>query len=1474
MIGTLRDRVMSPARQAAPLLGWMARQAGTVAGRAARAAGLPTRGVWSRPGRHYIEVRGVSQVGSEGLARRVEQSLERLAGGAWARVNAPSGRVVVDLSEPEPRLADLIATIAAAERARGVELDPDTAHPHPPEEGPRTRRALSGLTADAVGLGLSVVTRILPFARMPGEVAGLAGVVDYHPRLHALLGEVMNGRRRADSALPVIETLIQGLTGGWTGIVLDGAKRIWEWYEARAQLAAWKAVEDLLISGPEAAAAAPIPDERPRPKPDGPVERYSARVLDTAGVVAAAALPFVGAKRAAALAVAALPKPATAGREAYGAHLGRVLARRGVLAMDRDVLRQLDRIDTLVLDEAVLRSGRATLTDVKPVPGADPEEVATRIFALFDPDEPDAVRRAEGWTLGPLDRIEFGGPAPDFDGTGEGLVLGLVAGTELRAVVKAEPEPEPGLDAVIAAARRAGLRLIVAGEDHHRFDFADALAPGGRRLVASVRTLQADGAVVMLVSGNQRALGASDCGLGICQADRPPPWGAHLLLKPDLHEVALVVDATGTARTVVEHALALAGAGSALGALVAFTSPPHRLPGPTLTAINAASGLAFADGVWRAHRLNPPASAHAAGAPWHLMPVDTVLTRLSTDPSGLSTEEARRRSTNGGDHGGHRAGLLTALVDELSNPLTPILTAGAGLSAAVGSPVDAGLVGGVVALSALIGAVQRVRTERSLADLLSRSAVSAKVRRDGAEQVIAADELVPGDVIVVEPGDVIPADCRVLEAVALEADESSLTGESLPVAKTSRPVIAATVAERSSMLYEGTTVATGRGVAVVVATGADTEVGRGMAMARQAAPRTGVEARLGRLTQQIVPVGIASAVAVTGSGLIRNVPLAESISSAANLAVASVPEGLPFLASAAQLAAARRLAEHGVLVRNPRTIEALGRVDVLCFDKTGTLTEGQLRLVGVGDSERFAKLNALDDQLRQVLVAALRATPPAAKLEQLNHQTDRAVLAGAQDAGVSAGTGGWHYVTELPFEPSRGYHAAVGRCDGVFLLTVKGAPETVLPRCGRLRTRQGDQPLDQRRREELDRRLEEHARAGHRILAVADRRVGSDPDADGSGSHESVVDEEVEDLIFLGFVTLADVVRTGATPSVSRIRKAGVHTIMITGDHPATAEAIASTISPEDDGQRVVTGTELDELDDDTLAELLDRTDVLARCTPTHKVRIIQIMQQRGRTVAMTGDGANDAPAIRLADVGIALGRRGTPAARAAADLVVADDRLETIIAALEEGRAMWSSVQSALSILVGGNAGEIAFSVLTAAITGRSALNGRQMLLVNLLTDLAPAMAIAVRRPGDPAQVLGEGPEAALGGALAREIALRAVSTTLGASAAWTAARVTGRRRRANTIALAALVGTQLGQTVLAGGANPTTIVASAGSAALLAAIIQTPGLSHFFGCTPLGPIGWSIATGSAVGATLTNVGLKRLTHSSATRPSQGHRT
>ncbi|KXK61839.1 haloacid dehalogenase [Micromonospora rosaria] len=1434
------------------------RTVGTAATRLARMAGLSRRRVWSTDGRHHIEVHGVCQDGGDVLARQVEAALERLPGVTWARVNAPSGRVVVAVGEPAPRLKDLIATVVRAERRCEHEPDPDIPPPHPPEEGPRTARTLGALVSDGLGLTISAATRILPLTPVPGEVAGLLTAIDLHPRLHALASRGLHADPRTDVLFPLAEAVVQGLTGGWAGIVLDGAQRVVQWGEARAQLHTWEQAEPRLTGTPDRAKARAPEVGRPRPKPDGVAERYVMRALAAGAAAGAAALPTLGGKRAAALALSSLPKAPGSGREGYAAQLGTLLARRGVIAMDRSVLRELDRIDTVLVDAAVLGSGRSVLADLAPLAGAETEQVAARAFELFDPNAADQVRHADGWRLGPLDRLTVTDPG-DTEGSRElratgGHLLGLARHDTLTAVLRVEAEPAPGTDALPTAARQAGLRLVVAAPDADRYGFADAVLPAGDRLAESVRHLQRDGAVVLVVSGDRAALAAADCGLGVAGPDDPPPWGAHLLVGTDLRVAALIVEAVGVARRMTRQNVRIAMAGSGLGALGAFTAPPEHLPGRTLASVNAAGALAFVHGVWRAHQLPAPADTPTAPTTaWHLMPTAAALRRLDTGRDGLTSAEAARRHGAGTGPQPGPAGLLRAFVDELNNPLTPVLAAGAVLSASFGSLVDAALVGGVVGGSALVGAVHRRRTERSLAELLSRSAVTARVRRDGDEQVVPADDLVPGDVVVLAPGDAVPADCRVLDAVGLEADESSLTGESLPVAKTSEPVVAGAIAERRSMVYEGTTVATGHGVALVVAVGADTEAGRSMALARQGAPTGGVEARLERLTSKSVPLAIASAVAVAGAGLVRGVPLAETAATAANLAVASVPEGLPFMVSAAQLAAARRLAEHGALVRNPRTIEALGRVDVLCFDKTGTLTEGRLVLSGIGDGDRYAPTDQLDGHLRRVLAVGLRATPAADDPEELPEQTDRAVRRGARTAEVTEQTGAraWRPAGSLPFEPSRGYHATSGTCDGGQLLSVKGAPETVLPRCTTRRTRAGVEPLDEAGRQRVQEELVRHATAGQRILAVAERPVDAG-DLD---------DDQVRELTFVGLLALADGVRASAAPAVADIRRAGVHTIMITGDHPATAAAIAGRISPGD-GQRVVTASELDDLDDAAVAQRLAATDVVARCTPTHKVRIIQALRAAGRTVAMTGDGANDAPAIRLADVGIALGQRGTPAARAAADLVVTDDRLETIIATLAEGRAMWSSVRHGLSILVGGNLGEIAFSIVSAAATGRSALNGRQLLLVNLLTDLAPALAIAVRPPdaGHSENLLREGPDTSLGRTLDREITLRATSTALGATVGWTLARWTGTQRRAGTVALAALVGTQLGQTVLAGGTSPGVLLSTAASVGVLVAVVQTPGLSQFFGCTPLGPVGWGIAAGSAAGATLANGALTRL--------------
>ncbi|MER7664738.1 cation-transporting P-type ATPase [Streptomyces sp. NPDC096193] len=1414
----------------------------------------PGREVSWTAGRCYIAVSGVHGPGGEAVARRVEQALEEHPGVLWARVNAPMERVIIAVGPSAPPQDELVALVERAEGDHAAEVaayDEWQPEPHHPAEGPPFP-AVPALVADTLGLALVTVRRIAPWFGLPPEVAGAIDAIRHHPRLRHLVGDVgPNGH--ADSLLPVVTALVQGVATGGGGLALDVLQRLAVWREASAEGAAWSERETKLVRGPEEASADAVTVPRPGRTPQDAADRYTERSMAAGLAAGVATLPFAGVRKAIAVAVASVPKAPGAGREGFATSLGRDLARRGVVTMDRTALRRLGQVDTILLDEEALRGDQYELVDLELFEDTDHEQLSERLFALFDSHEPLSLERDGDWSLGPLDELHLkgrsGGKAVKrLRKHGAEKFLGLARGHRLLAVAGLGTQSAPGSEAVAAAARRAGARVVVASDRKGPAPaFADAVVPAGDRLAASVRDLQADGAVVLLISGNRTALGAADCAIGVHGEAEHTPWGAHVLVGTDLEAAGLIVDAVGTAAVVDRDSHHLAAGGSGIGAVAALQGPAGRATARVLAVSNTAGAMAFCLGAWRARQLlSRPLTPPATSIPWHLMPADRVMERLRTREDGLTAQEAASRGAEA--HTGQPAKLTLpyAFIEELSNPLTPILAAGAALAAAVGSRTDAALVAVITGVSALVGGFQRVRTDHALAELFAESAIGARVRRDGREHLVTSGDLVPGDVVALGPEDVVPADCRLLEAEGLEVDESSLTGESLAVSKDPAPVVAAHLTDRRSMLYEGTTISAGRAVAVVVATGSATEAGRSLATARQAAPETGVEARLTSLTRASMPIALGSAVAVALSGLLHGRPLTDNLASAVNLAVASVPEGLPFLVNAAQLAAARRLADIGALVRNPRTIEALGRADILCFDKTGTLTEGTLELSGVSDGDSVSALDRLDTRRKEILAAALRATPPARQAEPMVHQTDRAIVEGARRANVTTHTGAprWRRTDALPFEPARAYHATVGHTGGGVLLSVKGAPENVIERCGRRRRQDGSVDLDDAARSTLAGAAEELAAAGRRVLAVAERRMKKG---------EELTDEAVHDLVFLGFVTLADPVRDSAAPATARLREAGVHTVMLTGDHPATADAIASTISDVEQ-PTVCTGPEIDELDDDALDELLPTVDVIARCSPSHKVRIVQAYQRIGRVVAMTGDGANDAPAIRLADVGIALGRRGTPAATAAADLVVTDDRLETIVSALMEGRAMWTSVRAALAILIGGNLGEVTFSVLTSAVTGTTPLNARQIMLVNLLTDLAPSLAIAVREPSGQTgeRLLAEGPHRSLGTALTQEMLLRGIVTAIGAGLAWAMARVTGRGRRASTVSLAAVVGTQLAQTLTTGGADRNVLVAGIGSAAVLVAIIQTPGVSQFFGCTPLGPIAWGITLSAITAATV----------------------
>lgn len=1414
--------------------------------RAVRASYARRPRVWCSANRAYVEI---VQPPPDGLEERVAA----VSGVQWARVNAALGRLVVAFDPSRVAVATLVTVVDETERDAGAARTRSPTRPSFPGDVDALRTHGIALLADVGGIAAAVSGALLRAVPFPIELASLVAFIESQPRLRRMVADVVGGAS-TDTLLALANAFGQGLAQGQLGLAVDAAHRVAAMGETAAERRTWTAREPELAATPQRAAAGAVPCERAAALPRGPVETYADRATIAAGTGFAATLAATRRwRRASDVALAAMPKAAGIGREGFATQLGRILAERRAVVCDRDALRRLDRVDTLVVDVDATWARRPAPARVVPLTKVPDSEITGALYRLFDPERADRVRADDGWMLGPLARLvrDAAGLTTRL-GVADRDVLGLARGRRLVAVVPLTRHVHPAFDTLAASARRASCALVLAGEpDEYARPFADDVVAGGDALASVVASLQRDGHVVAVVSAARRdALARSDCGIGLTVPGAPPPWGAHLLVD-DLATCAFVVEAIGTARDVSRRSVRVALGGASVAATVALTAPPFRAGARTLSVVNGAAVLSFASGTWSALELSHrPLSPPVDRTPWHAMPPSAVLHVLGSSEHGLATAEARRRLAAAARHERTvqppQVTLGRAFLDELSNPLTPVLAVGAGVSAAIGSLADAAVVASVTGLSALFGGIQRSATERAVARLAERTATRAWVERDGRPVQLTADELVAGDVVALDPGDIVPADCRILSSTGLETDESSLTGESSPVAKRSDPVAAEDVADRRSMLYEGTTVAAGRGRAVVVATGTATEAGRSLAMSRGASQGSAVDRRLHAITAQTVPVALGAGAVVAANGILRGSSLARTLATGVGLTVAAVPEGLPFLVTAAQLAAARRLSTRNALVKNPRSIEALGRAEVLCFDKTGTLTEGRLRLREVSDGITSVGVGrSMRESFATILVAAACATPRPDGSDVLAHPTDQAVVDGGRRAGIDiAGT---HPLAVLPFEPARGFHATlVGTTAGAFVF-VKGAPEVVLPRCTRWTTRGDTRELDTRARQTVGREVERLARLGHRVLAVARRSERRSPESSSDGM---LSDDDARDLELLGFLAIADAPRRSATKALQRLRDGGVQLVMITGDHPSTAQAIASEIGLLDGGV-VLTGADVATLDRAALDALLPDVAVFARVSPTQKVDIVRAFQRTGRAVAMTGDGANDAPAIRLADVGIALGPHATSAARAAADVVVGDDRLETIVAALVEGRAMWASVRDALAILLGGNLGEIAFTVAGALVGGRPPLNARQLLLVNLLTDLAPALVLATRPPGEASTLLREGPDSSLGGALTRDVLVRAATTSLGATTAYVIGRLTGRPARARSIGLAALVGTQLAQTAAIAGRDVRAIASMGGSAAALVAVVQTPGISRFFGCTPLGPVGWATATGAAVGAT-----------------------
>jgi len=1190
-------------------------------------------------------------------------------------------------------------------------------------------------------------------------------------------------------------------------------------------------------------------------------------------------------RRAADAILVAVPKAARRGREGFATTVGRELAKRGVVPLNAAAWRRLDRISAIVLDSPVLCSDRPQVLSAEPASSVSMAEIWRAASGGLHEQSIVDLATEGPWTSGEI-RLQRDPDPVAGGGEGPGAQRLLVRRSDqLLGRVTVGSELEPLADAILDAARATGARVLLSRHASvaEVLPRADEVLMGGDSLVDDVLRLQAEGHAVLVVSDTaDRALAAADVGVAVLGGGACTCWSADLLCGPGLEDLWRVLRAVAVARPVSERAVQLAQAGSALGTLLALVGGGRGRTLPTMSPVHTATLMAIVQGTVAGLRIvREPVPPRLMHVPWHALDAVDVLARLDRLRTQMGSAPAAGRSEDAlaairallADLAGRRPvvdvlpvgratlRLAAAIRDELHDPLTPVLAVGAAASAIVGSGVDALLVTAVMSGNALVSGVQRVRAERALGRLFLEQEVLARRlpgRRDDVTEVesvagldsvpmetVPASELLPGDIIALRASDVVPADARLLSTVDLEVDESTLTGESMPVEKNSEPTPAAPLAERSCMVFDGTTVLAGAGYAVVVATGSATEAGRATRAAGRAAPRAGVQVRLGEVTRTALPATGVGGAAVTGLALLRGLPLRQAVAAGVSVAVAAVPEGLPLVATVAQAAAARRLSRRGVLVRSSRTLEALGRVDVVCFDKTGTLTEGRLTVARLAGPDH--DLDVDDPAGRRLLEAAARACPqvPVKEIETVPHATDRAVLEAAArlaDRASADADDGWRMRAELPFETNRGYAASLGSQGDQRLLAVKGAPEVVLPLCRDAATSAGSQPLSGPRRRAASGTVERLAADGLRVLAVAERRTDVPADI-------TDVQDLVAGMTLLGFVGVADTPRSDAAEAVRLLADDGLRTVMVTGDHPTTAAAIAQAVGIPADG--VLTGAELDRMTEGERTRRVAETTVFARVSPEQKLRIVEAMQQAGRVVAMTGDGTNDAAAIRLADVGIGVAAIGSSSARSAADLVLADADVRRIHDALLEGRGLWRRVRDAVSILVGGNAGEVAFMVLGTAIAGRAPINVRQLLVVNMLTDMFPALAVAVA-PGREDADVEEEAAATLGAPLARSVVIRGSATALGATIAWTVGRFTGRGRRASSMGLAALVATQLGQTLLTGRHSPLVIATTIASAAALVAVVETPGVSQFCGCTPIGPAAWAIVLVSAAVGTV----------------------
>ena len=968
--------------------------------------------------------------------------------------------------------------------------------------------------------------------------------VDYQPRLRRLLEDRI-GHSATDAVLSVAMVTAHVLELSPASLAVDLAMETLKAAEYQAEAQAWRRHEPALARHAEHPEV--HPPSRPVPPPEGPVEQHARRsawvqVIGTAAIGAFTRNP----EMAATATLVTTPKATRTTRESFAAALGQGLAdQHAVLVLHPEKLRWLDRVDALLVDPRVLCTNTLRVVRVR---GADEDELSpawNRAQLLL---EKKGLR--VGWH-----------PVPGLSGKGSDAVEALIG-----------PTHDPLASAVLAEARRAGLELISVGVDDlgELQPAFDELRPLQRAsidtaLAAALTDLQQSGRTVAAVSSAAaQALSSADVGLGVMPNSdgEPPPWTADLILS-DLDGVWRLLHAVPAAKSASRRGIEIATGATALGALLMVPGVRGRGPGPVTTG--AAAGLL--SGYLMARRvLRTPAPLPAPIHEWHAMSIEQVR-KMLPPPDAEQTVEPRHgiatRAMETAQRGAELTGrprqavwqFVKAVRAELSDPLTPVLALGSAASAVLGSPVDAVLVGSVLTGNSMLAASQRLRAESRLNELLAQQIPPArKVTFDPDGSPVYTDvkaaQLRPGDVIEVRTHEVVPADARLIEEEDLEVDESTLTGESLPVEKQVEATPGAELAERRCMLYGGTTIVAGTAVALVTAVGADTQARRAAELVSSELPQIGLEHQLSQLTNRAFPVSVTGGLLVSGLGLLRSKGIRQAVSSGIAITVAAVPEGMPLVATLAQAASARRLTNYGALVRVPRSVEALGRIDVVCFDKTGTLSENRLRVSQVHPAESYSR--------EDVLRCAALAAPDANGGPQV-HATDRAIIEAAQSVNGSNPTADAD--AHLPFRSGRSFSASVFGDE----LTVKGAPEVVLAACNDVGP-------------DIDNTVRQLAAEGLRVIAVARRRLTQQQAQLVAEDEDTIADLAGGELTFAGFLGLSDTPRAEAPALLAGLAEREIGIRLITGDHPITATAIAREMGMSVTAEEVISGAEWDAL--------------------------------------------------------------------------------------------------------------------------------------------------------------------------------------------------------------------------------------------------------------------------------------------------------